>query len=48
MDSRWDIDAPSVAKPVTNEEIASLLRSNPSEEEAYEPMGLLVTDGEEV
>ena len=48
LDSRRDIGTSSVAKPITNEEIAFLLRSNPPEEEAYEPMGLLVTDGEEV
>ena len=48
MDSRQDIGASSVAKPVTDEEIASLLRSNFPEEEAYKPMGLLVTDGKEL
>ena len=37
-----------MAKPVTNKEVASLLRSNPLEEEAYKPMGLLVTNREEV
>ncbi|XP_057532134.1 uncharacterized protein LOC130810180 isoform X3 [Amaranthus tricolor] len=48
LDSRRDTGTSSVAKPVTDEEVASLLRSNPSEEEAYEPIGLLVTEGEEV
>ena len=46
MDSRRDISA--VAKRVTVEEIFSLLRSNPPKEAAYEPMGLLATNGEEV
>ena len=48
LDSRRDVGASSVAKPVTDEVVASLLRSNPPEEEAYKPMVLLVTDGEEV
>ena len=38
----------SVTKPITDEEVASFLGHNPSEEEAYEPIGLLVAEGEEV
>ena len=48
MNSRQDIGASSMAKPDTDEEVTSLLRSNPPEEEAYEPIGLLVTQREEV
>ena len=48
LDSRRDIGATSVAKLATDEELATLLRSNLSKEEAYEPLVLLVTDGEEV
>lgn len=48
VDLRREIGASSLTKPVTEEEIASLLRSNPPEEEAYEPIGLLVVEGEEV
>ena len=44
LDSRRDIGPSSMAKLVTNEEVASLLRSNPSEEKAYEPVELLVTE----
>ena len=48
LDSRWDIGASSVIKPVTDEEVASFLSSNPPEKKAYEPIGLLVTEGEEL
>ena len=46
LDLRWKIGSSSVKKPVTDEEVASLLMSNPPEEEAYEPIGLLVAEGE--
>lgn len=48
LDSRRDISASLAGSPVTDEEIASLQRFNPPEEEAYKPMGLLVTHREEV
>ena len=48
LDSRRDIGASSVTKPINDEEVASLLRSNPPKEEAYKTIGLLVTEGEEV
>ena len=47
LDSRRDIGTSSVIKPVTDEDVASALRSRLLEEKSYEPMGLLVTDGEE-
>ena len=48
LDSRREINTSSVTKPVIDEEVFSLLKSNPPKEEAYEPIGLLVAEGEEV
>ena len=45
LDSRWDTGTSSVIKPVTDEDVASALRSRLPEEESYE---LLVTEGEKV
>ena len=48
LDSRRDKGTSSVIKPITDEDVASALRTRLPEEESHEPVGLIVTDGEEV
>ena len=48
FDSRRDISTLLVIRPITDEDVASALRTHLSEEESYEPVGLIANDGEEV